>query len=185
MGQNPCARQGTSTTGTATLSLRSLQSCQLDLVKDNGHNYFINVLATTSIPSDQRTMAAFVLSSVVDNCRPGQSACLNGELLTICLAQINEPDAMLRRWIALCIGKLWELFDEAKWVAIRENAHKKLCGLLTDPVPEVRCPSSLSNSSSIPCLLAHPLARCEQRRCTLWELFLVALKEVSNGRTSS
>ncbi|ELR12837.1 regulatory-associated protein of mTOR, putative [Acanthamoeba castellanii str. Neff] len=114
------------------------KSCQLDLVKDNGHNYFLNVLASASIPSDQRTMAAFVLAAICENCRPGQSACLNGKLVSICLAQINDPDPLLRRWIALCMAKLWEGFDEAKWAALRDGAHKRLCSLLTDPAPEAR-----------------------------------------------
>jgi hypothetical protein len=69
--------------------------------------------------------------------RPGQSACLNGKLVSICLAQINDPDPLLRRWIALCMAKLWEGFDDAKWTALRDGAHKRLCSLLTDPAPEV------------------------------------------------
>lgn len=58
--------------------------------------------------------------------------------MSICLAQINDPDPLLRRWTALCLAKLWENFDEAKWAALRDGAHKRLCSLLTDPSPEVR-----------------------------------------------
>jgi regulatory associated protein of mTOR len=114
------------------------KSCQLDLVKDNGQFYFINVLANTRIPANQRTQAAFIISVVCNNCRPGQSACLSARLLQICLAQLNEPDSMLRRWVVFALAKLWENYEEAKWAAIREAAHEKLCILLTDPVPEVR-----------------------------------------------
>lgn len=114
------------------------KSCQLDLVKDNGQFYFINVLANTRIPANQRTQAAFIISVVCNNCRPGQSACLNARLLQICLSQLNEPDSMLRRWVVFALAKLWENYEEAKWAAIRELAHEKLCILLTDPVPEVR-----------------------------------------------
>jgi regulator-associated protein of mTOR len=100
----------------------------------------MNILAsnTESIDSEQRTMAAFVLSVIANNCRPGQSACLSGNLLGICLARLNDPDPMLRKWLVLCMGKLWESFEEAKWAAVRESAHERLCTLLTDPVPEVR-----------------------------------------------
>jgi len=45
---------------------------------------------------------------------------------------------MLRRWVVLALAKLWENHREGKRIAIKENAHEKLCGLLTDPVPEVR-----------------------------------------------
>lgn len=114
------------------------KSCQLDLVKENGHTYFINVLATPSVPSDQRTMAAFILSVIANNCRPGQSACLAGNLVTICLAQLNDADPMLRRWCILCLAKLWEGFEEAKVTAIREGAIERIKSLLTDPEPEVR-----------------------------------------------
>ena len=41
------------------------RSCQIDLVKDNGHNYFMNVLASNKVPTNQRTMAAFVLSVIM------------------------------------------------------------------------------------------------------------------------
>jgi len=64
------------------------KSCQLDLVKDNGQFYFITVLSNTKIPAAQRTQAAFVLSVICNNCRPGQSACLNARLLQICLSQL-------------------------------------------------------------------------------------------------
>ena len=77
------------------------------------------------------------MAAVADNCRPGQSACLAGKLISICLNAIAEPYPMLRRWVTLCLAKLWEDFDEAKWVAVRELAHQRLCVLLTDPVPEV------------------------------------------------
>jgi regulator-associated protein of mTOR len=120
------------------------KSCQLDLVKDNGHNYFINVLASnTTVPSDQRTMSAFILSVISNNCRPGQSACLTGNLLSICVAQLNDPDPLLRRWVILCMAKLWEAFEEAKNSAVKEGIHEKLCPLLTDPVAEVSLKSIL------------------------------------------
>ena len=41
------------------------KSCQMDLVKDNGQNYFINVLASTKVPTSQRTMAAFALTVIM------------------------------------------------------------------------------------------------------------------------
>lgn len=114
------------------------KSCQLDLVKDNGQHYFVSVLANPKVPADERHQAAFVLSVICNNCRPGQSACLNARLLQTCLANLNNSDAMLRRWCVFCLAKLWENHEEGKKAAIVENAHVQLCGLLTDPVPEVR-----------------------------------------------
>ena len=208
------------------------KSCQLDLVKDNGHNYFLSVLASaaTTVPShsnsstssssnsqpsafpsssstfsssspsspspnssmclssarltrgtstpispsrnagsrsppttwfsatklprfatgdlessaDDYTLAAFVLSVVCDNCRPGQIACLSCGLLPLCLTLLPEAHPLLRCWLVFCPGKLWEDFEEAKAVAIREGAHERLCALLTDPIPEVRAAAVFS-----------------------------------------
>ena len=78
-----------------------------------------------------------MLSVIVDSCRPGQSACLNAKVVSICLSAVGDSNPFLRRWVALCLSKLWEEFDEAKWVAVRELAHQRLCVLLTDPIPEV------------------------------------------------
>ena len=209
------------------------KSCQLDLVKDNGHNYFLSVLNsaattisanaasssnspsqsssfTSSSPSssssfsssspspnsaspssctlssarltrgastpaspargnrpsqstwfsptklprfttgdlessaDDYTLAAFVLSVVCDNCRPGQIACLSCGLLPLCLTLLPEAHPLLRFWLVFCLGKLWEDFEEAKAVAIREGAHERLCALLTDSIPEVRAAAVFS-----------------------------------------
>jgi regulator-associated protein of mTOR len=114
------------------------KSCQLDLIKDGGQHYFINVLGNTKVPAPQRTQAAFILSVISNNCRPGQQACLNARMLQICLGQLNEQDSMLRRWVVFALAKFWENYEEAKWAAIKDGAHEKLCSLLQDPVPEVR-----------------------------------------------
>jgi regulator-associated protein of mTOR len=114
------------------------KSCQLDLVKDNGHNYFINVLASPTVPPEQRTQAAFVLCCVMNHCRPGQQACLSSNLLSVALSQINDSNAQLRRWCVFCLGRLWEQHEDAKRAAVNEQAHERLCALLTDDAPEVR-----------------------------------------------
>jgi regulator-associated protein of mTOR len=149
------------------------KSCQLDLVKDNGHSYFVSVLSsspsafsssTSSPPSysanssnaahfitsdseslaDDQTLSAFVLAVICDNCRPGQIACLGCGLLPLCLSLIPDAHPLLRCWLVFCLGKLWEDFEDAKVVAIREGAHEKLCALLTDSSTEVRAAAVFS-----------------------------------------
>ena len=44
---------------------------------------------------------------------------------------------MLRRWLLLCLAKLWESFEDAKVIAIKEGVLEKMCAYLNDPVPEV------------------------------------------------
>lgn len=113
-------------------------TCQADLVRDNGHKYFLSVLQDQSMPSEHRTLAAFVLASVVNNYPQGQEVALQGSLVSICLVQLADPSALLRQWLAICLGRLWTNYAPARWCGVRDIAHEKLYTLLSDPVPEVR-----------------------------------------------
>ncbi|XP_048467055.1 regulatory-associated protein of mTOR [Rhincodon typus] len=119
-------------------------SCQADLVKDNGHKYFLSVLADPYMPAEHRTMAAFILAVIVNNYNTGQEACLQGNLIAICLEQLNDPHPLLRQWVAICLGRIWQNFDAARWCGVRDIAHEKLYILLSDPIPEVRCSAVFS-----------------------------------------
>ncbi|XP_044312353.1 regulatory-associated protein of mTOR isoform X1 [Varanus komodoensis] len=114
-------------------------SCQADLVKDNGHKYFLSVLADPYMPAEHRTMTAFILAVIVNNYNTGQEACLQGNLISICLEQLNDPHPLLRQWVAICLGRIWQNFDSARWCGVRDSAHEKLYSLLSDAIPEVRC----------------------------------------------
>lgn len=114
-------------------------SCQADLVKDSGHKYFLSVLADPYMPAEHRTMTAFILAVIVNNYNTGQEACLQGNLIAICLEQLSDPHPLLRQWVAICLGRIWQNFDSARWCGVRDSAQEKLCSLLSDPVPEVRC----------------------------------------------
>ncbi|XP_072882388.1 regulatory-associated protein of mTOR [Hemitrygon akajei] len=114
-------------------------SCQADLVKDNGHKYFLSVLADPYMPAEHRTMAAFILAVIVNSYNTGQEACLQGNLIAICLEQLSDPHPLLRQWVAICLGRIWQNFDAARWCGVRDIAHEKLYSLLSDPIPEVRC----------------------------------------------
>ena len=41
----------------------------------------------------------------------------------------------------LCLARLWDNYDNARWCGVRDTAHDKLSDLLKDPVPEVRAAS--------------------------------------------
>lgn len=115
-----------------------LQTCQVDLVCDKDHKYFLTVLQDASIKTRSKTLAAFVLSSIVHNFPLGQANALQGSLISICLVQLNDPNALHRQWLAICLGHLWQNYDKARWSGVRDLAHEKLYPLLCDPVPEVR-----------------------------------------------
>uniref|UniRef100_A0A8D8TJF2 Regulatory-associated protein of mTOR n=1 Tax=Cacopsylla melanoneura TaxID=428564 RepID=A0A8D8TJF2_9HEMI len=113
-------------------------SCQADLVRENGHKYFLSLIQDTSMPSDQRTLAAFVLSCIVHNHLPGQEVALQGSLVSVCLEQVNDKHHLLRQWLVICLARLWNNYDKARWCGVRDSAHEKLYALLKDPIPEVR-----------------------------------------------
>uniref|UniRef100_A0A8C4PIA7 Regulatory associated protein of MTOR complex 1 n=1 Tax=Equus asinus TaxID=9793 RepID=A0A8C4PIA7_EQUAS len=95
------------------------------------------ILAVDS--AEHRTMTAFILAVIVNSYNTGQEACLQGNLIAICLEQLNDPHPLLRQWVAICLGRIWQNFDSARWCGVRDSAHEKLCSLLSDPIPEVRC----------------------------------------------
>ncbi|EUC33175.1 hypothetical protein COCCADRAFT_96756 [Bipolaris zeicola 26-R-13] len=120
------------------------QSCQADLLKDNGYQYFISIFNPNSgIPiqnaSEHRAMCAFIISMFCKDYNQGQRASLNTELVESCLDHLKDmQNPLLRQWSCLCLSKLWVNYEEAKWVGIRCMAHERLCELVVDPVAEVR-----------------------------------------------
>lgn len=113
-------------------------TCQADLVRDHGHKYFLLVLQDTTISSEHRTQAAFVLACIVNEFRDGQEAAVQGSLISICLEQLGDPCPRLRQWVAICLGRLWDRYEKARWTGVRDSAHEKLYTLLEDECPEVR-----------------------------------------------
>lgn len=113
-------------------------SCQTDLVKDNGHKYFLAILSDQYMPADHRMMAAFVLTMIVNNYPTGQEVALQGNLIALCLEHLGDKHSLLKQWLALCLGKVWTNYDAARWCGVRDSAHEKLYPLLSDSVPEVR-----------------------------------------------
>ena len=87
---------------------------------------------------NHRTWAAFILASIVDNFRQGQEKAEQGNLIAICLEHLNDPEAVLRQWLAIALGRVWDNYEPARWRGARDNAPEKLFELLKDEVPEVR-----------------------------------------------
>lgn len=147
-------------------------SCQVDLVKDDGHSYFISHLAASLqnhgaghvpyghggghhhgqpppnvIPPDQKVMSAFILSVICDNCPQGQRACLSQYLHKICSNMLVDANEDVRMWVCLCLAKLWENFEDGKRVAIDDQVPRILGLRLSDERPEVRAAAAYSFGS--------------------------------------
>ena len=58
-------------------------------------------------------------------------------MVSLCLEQLEEPNPVLRQWLAICLGRLWQNCDTARWYGARDNAHDKLIALLWDEIPDV------------------------------------------------
>lgn len=127
------------------------QSCQVDLVRDNGHRYFLSVLSDLSMPPEHRTMAVFVMSCIVANYPSGQEAALKGNVIALCTEQLTDSHARLRQWLAICLGRTWSGYTAARWCGIRDSAHEKLHTLLVDPVPEVRAAAVFALGTILNC----------------------------------
>lgn len=82
-------------------------------------------------------MAAFILSMIVRRYPEGQRACTQAGLVSTCLEQLEDSNPVLRQWLAICLGCVWESCDDARWHGVRDNAHEKLYKLLWDEIPEV------------------------------------------------
>ncbi|KAK8619393.1 hypothetical protein V6N13_133355 [Hibiscus sabdariffa] len=121
------------------------KSCQVDLVKDGGHVYFIRFLNSVEAYPEQRAMAAFVLAVIVDGHRRGQEACIEAGLIHVCLKLLHssmqndaQTEPLFLQWLCLCLGKLWEDFTEAQLIGLQADAPSICAPLLSEPQPEVR-----------------------------------------------
>ena len=113
-------------------------SCQNDLVRESSHKYFLSVLQDDCMMPQHRTWAAFILATIVHGYVEGQKEADNGGLISIALEHLDDAEPVLRQWLAIAMGRVWDHNEAARWKGARNNAHEKLYELLKDPVPEVR-----------------------------------------------
>lgn len=66
-----------------------------------------------------------------------KEVCLQNNVISLCLSQLEEPNPLLQQWLALCLGKLWRKYDPARWCGVRDSAHEKLQSLLWHDIPDV------------------------------------------------
>lgn len=117
-------------------------TCRVDLVKDKHHANFISWLRIEILPISHRCMSAFVICEICNSFREGQQVCLNSGLHKTINQLITLSDVLaspiLKRWVALCLGKLCEDFVLAKYMFMSEVGHLQFHQLLIDSCPLVR-----------------------------------------------
>lgn len=162
-------------------------SCQVELVKDGALPHFVQHLtwglnrATLNLPlnpveaSEQRILAAFILSAICVEYPQGQLACirlnLHGTscaLLTsaelsqdssldpdyqkkVALAEARVPP-VFRMWLCLCLGNLFDGNVTSQTDGLASGVHLRLFSRLQDDSPDVRAAACFA----IACLLRPP-----------------------------
>ncbi|KAK8936676.1 Regulatory-associated protein of TOR 2 [Platanthera zijinensis] len=93
----------------------------------------------------ERAMAAFVLAIIVDGHKRGKEACIQPNLIHVCLKHLQlanphetQTKPLLLQWLCLCLGKLWEDFHDAQLIGLQADAPAIFLHLLSEPQPEVR-----------------------------------------------
>ncbi len=66
-----------------------------------------------------------------------QEVCLQSNVISLCLSQLEEPNPLLKQWLVICLGKLWCKYDAARWCGVRDSAHEKLQSVLWHDLPDV------------------------------------------------
>jgi regulator-associated protein of mTOR len=105
-------------------------SCQTDLIRDSSHKYFLQVLQDECMMPNHRTWAAFILATIVHDFPQGQQEAEQGNLVSICIEHLDSRDPVLRQWLAIALGRVWDKFEKARWRGARDNAHVHLFDLL-------------------------------------------------------
>ncbi|QIW98343.1 hypothetical protein AMS68_003861 [Peltaster fructicola] len=122
------------------------QSCQGDLLKDNGYTYFTNILSNAAglpVPNvaEHRAMCAFVIAMFCKDFKPGKTAVLqtNPDIIDNCLTHmVDMENPLLRQFCCLCLSQLWKDYPPAKAAGMAHQAHARIRDRSHDPVPEVR-----------------------------------------------
>jgi regulator-associated protein of mTOR len=96
------------------------KTCQLDLVRDAGHVYFLNVL-TSDVPDNLQALSLAVLSVIVSDFAEGKEKCMDKGLIDVLKAKIEHGCPHIRKWVCLCAGKLWSNSESSKMAAMDEK----------------------------------------------------------------
>ena len=83
---------------------------------------------------------------------PGQQEAEQHNLISICLEHLDASDPLLRRWLAVAVGRTWDKHEKARWRGARDNAHSKLFELLRDSASEVQKVFTLGCQSPCYCV---------------------------------
>jgi len=111
---------------------------------------------STELASEQRTLAAFILSITYSGYQIGQSECINEKLHLACgslLQSLESPDSNERKeaeknvpshfrlWLCICLGNLYKDNALVQSELFKAGIHFRLLSCLNDDEPDVRAAS--------------------------------------------
>ncbi|CAF1139118.1 unnamed protein product [Adineta steineri] len=119
------------------------RACQIDIIREKGHEYFISTLTDVRSSNGVRALAAFNLTCLVDNYTKGQDELLQVvprvvDILNTPVTYFRETSALFL-WSTLFLGQAWRSNSHACEKAVLSSAPETLQTLLaTHDSPEVR-----------------------------------------------
>jgi len=93
------------------------KSCEADIVKENGHSYFINFLASQGGGAVYLAMAAFTVSKIIFSI---PEKCIDAGIIPACSGKLDHEEALVRLWVCLCLSRLAECSLAGSFEIIRE-----------------------------------------------------------------
>lgn len=123
------------------------RSCRMELIRDKCQNYFVQYLLAKDLSSSHRCMAAFTLAEICNGTQEGRHSCFVLNLHSICCAIVASEDLTqlpdFKKWICLCLSKLFEDFAALKFKMLTELNSKMFIPFLLDAEPSVRAATVL------------------------------------------
>lgn len=117
-------------------------SCQNDLLKDNGYNYFIHVLSNAKplqSEIENRPACVFILTKFCDRFEAAQDACIKNGLIECLVGYFKSKDSFLKKWCCILLGKCIEQnANVIQMFIMKESGHDRILQLAHDDDPEVR-----------------------------------------------
>ncbi|GMH32844.1 hypothetical protein BSKO_00678 [Bryopsis sp. KO-2023] len=133
-------------------------ACQHDLVKDNGHLYFVRLLESGAVNMELNAKAAFVLAVMCDNYPKGQLECLKSNMMRMCDGLLRaavppgQVGAVWELWksVCLCIGKMCDGRPEGILKALEQRTDELVASVAAIAEdPEVRAAAIYALSTMI------------------------------------
>ncbi|TFL06291.1 raptor N-terminal caspase like domain-containing protein [Pterulicium gracile] len=120
---------------------------QTDLVNSQNYKYFSTILASKDDsstialpnPAEHKAMCAFILAGICRDHPAGQVACMDERVLDSCIERFSMEDFLLRQWVILCVGLMWDGNDDIRVYAVDRGVQDALIKMLGDHSVEVRC----------------------------------------------